>query len=142
MRYLPNTNVNIFASSSLKNTIVMNPNITPSQLARIRHHAERTTPPRARNAAEVRENCQHWVIKAHERLQGEGIVTQSRINEAKRQRQLLPHERMQVQQRAVTHQQQDRQSGRQSGGQSSRPSGRQSGGRRRRNDDTKCCIVM
>jgi hypothetical protein len=92
MRYMPDEDSDILASSPLRGSYIMNPNITEQEHTRIRYWAENTPPPTAVNAAAAKANCQHWTIRVLERLQDEGIVTHTKVDEAKSYKQLLPHE--------------------------------------------------
>jgi hypothetical protein len=100
MEYTPEKNNNVLTSSSLKNPFVMNPSITREQHNQIRDCVQKTPPPRAENAAAIRENCQHWVIRVLGRLHDEGLVTQAKVDEATIHKQPVPYQERELEQPA------------------------------------------
>ena len=81
MHYQHANKVDVLNSHSRKAYYILNNNLTPAQVTIIDQVANSEPAPWAENQAAVRENCQGWTIRVLKRLQVQGVVTKSRIDE-------------------------------------------------------------
>ena len=58
-------------------------NLSEEEGGLIEKVCERTRAPKARNAREVKENCQTWCVRVCVALRGEGVVGEGKVGEVR-----------------------------------------------------------
>ncbi|KAL1868423.1 hypothetical protein VTK73DRAFT_3689 [Phialemonium thermophilum] len=71
----------VLTSSSLERFVVLQENLTQDQVAIVDRIARSEPPPSAPDARSITENCQGWTVRVLRRLQAEGIVARSVVDE-------------------------------------------------------------
>lgn len=64
---------------------VLNAELTPAQPATVEEVVGTEPPPRAESRAEVKEDCQGWVMRVLRRLAAEGIVEEAKVDRLREQ---------------------------------------------------------